>query len=333
MSSKQKRTPGLVKRGEAWHVDKWVRGRRLCESTGTRDRAEAERYLAWRLEKLRQAEVYGIRPRRAFREAATKYLNESTHKRGIADEAMHLRQLDPFIGDLPIEGVHMGTLKAFITARRTQGVKSKTVNLALGVVRHVLNLAATEWLDENSLTWIQSAPKIKLMPQTDARAPYPLSWDEQTRLFSELPAHLGRIALFKVNTGTREQEVCQLRWDWEVSVPELGTSVFIIPGRQVKNGDDRLVVLNHVALSVIEEVRGQHPDYAFTFQGVPITRINNSAWRKARVRAGLPFVRVHDLKHTFGRRLRAVGVSFEDRQDLLGHRSGRITTRRQNSRI
>ena len=40
----------------------------------------------------------------------------------------------------------------------------------------------------------------------------------------------------------------------------------------------------------------------------------------------LPQVRVHDLKHTFGRRLRAAGVSFEDRQDLLGHRSGRITT-------
>jgi integrase len=35
---------------------------------------------------------------------------------------------------------------------------------------------------------------------------------------------------------------------------------------------------------------------------------------------------VHDLKHTFGRRLGATGVSFEDRQDLLGHRSFRITT-------
>ena len=33
-----------------------------------------------------------------------------------------------------------------------------------------------------------------------------------------------------------------------------------------------------------------------------------------------------ELKHTFGRRLRAAGVSFEDRQDLLGHRSGRITS-------
>ena len=52
----------------------------------------------------------------------------------------------------------------------------------------------------------------------------------------------------------------------------------------------------------------------------------NSAWPRARRKVGLPQVRVHDLKHTFGRRLRAAGVSFEDRQDLLGHRSGRITT-------
>ena len=40
----------------------------------------------------------------------------------------------------------------------------------------------------------------------------------------------------------------------------------------------------------------------------------------------LPKVRAHDLKHAFGRRLRAAGVSLEDRQDFPGHRSGRITT-------
>lgn len=58
------------------------------------------------------------------------------------------------------------------------------------------------------------------------------------------------MALFKVNTGCREQEVCKLRWDWEIAVPERGTSVFLIPadfgGRHaksgVKNGDERLVV-------------------------------------------------------------------------------------------
>ena len=52
----------------------------------------------------------------------------------------------------------------------------------------------------------------------------------------------------------------------------------------------------------------------------------STGWRDARCKAELATVRVHDLKHTFGRRLRAAGVSFEDRQDLLGHRSGRITT-------
>ncbi len=51
----------------------------------------------------------------------------------------------------------------------------------------------------------------------------------------------------------------------------------------------------------------------------------NSAWLRARKEVDLQ-VRVHDLKHTFGRRLRAAGVSFEDRQDLLGHRLGKITT-------
>ena len=44
------------------------------------------------------------------------------------------------------------------------------------------------------------------------------------------------------------------------------------------------------------------------------------------MKAELSLVRVHDLKHTFGRRLKAASIGFEGRQDLLGHRSGRITT-------
>jgi len=270
--------------------------------------------------------VFGVRPVRSFRQAATKYLEENQHKRSIADDALHLRQLDPYIGTLPLSSIHMGTLRPFVDARRRQGRKSKTINLALGMVRHLLNLAASEWLDEHNLTWLASVPKIKLLKVDDAHQPYPLSWDEQARFFQELPTHLARMALFKVNTGCRDQEVCGLRWEWEVEVPELGTSVFIIPGSQVKNGDERLVVLNRVAKSVIDSVRGQHAEYVFAYRGRRIGTMHNTAWQSARRRAQLPQVRVHDLKHTFGRRLRAAGVSFEDRQDLLGHRSGRITT-------
>jgi integrase len=64
----------------------------------------------------------------------------------------------------------------------------------------------------------------------------------------------------------------------------------------------------------------------FTYRGRPVKSILNSGWKHARIRAGLPQVRVHDLRHTFGHRLRAAGVGFEDRQDLLGHKSERMTT-------
>jgi len=121
-------------------------------------------------------------------------------------------------------------------------------------------MAASEWLDENNLTWLAAPPKIKLLKVTDAAEPTPLSWDEQTRLFQQLPKHLGRMVLFKVNSGCRDAEVCGLKWAWEVKVRELDTSVFLIPGAKVKNGDERLVVLNRVAKSVIDSVREQHEE-------------------------------------------------------------------------
>ncbi len=88
-----------------------------------------------------------------------------------------------------------------------------------------------------------------------------------------------------------------------------------------------MLVLNKIARSVIEEQRGRDPAWVFVGpRGRPLHRMLNTAWKNGRRRAGLPEVRVHDLKHTFGHRLRAAGVGFEDRQDLLGHKSDRITT-------
>ena len=166
--------------------------------------------------------------------------------------------------------------------------------------------------------------------------PSPLSWEEQDRLFALLQFHLRSMAIFAVNTGCRDQEICNLRWEWEYDVPELNTSIFIIPAwiengqmqnkGMVKNRQDRLVVLNTLAQGVVDSCRGNGSKYVFTHRGKPILKMLNSGWKTARMKAGLPKVRVHDLKHTFGRRLRSAGVSFEDRQDLLGHKSSRITT-------
>lgn len=361
------------KQGGTWHIEKVVDGHAIYESCGTSDQAEAERYLAHRLEELRQASVYGVRIDRIFRVAATKFLTENQHKASIVSDAYMLQSLDPFIGELPLSKLHDGTLQQYITARRASGTKSKTINNALSVVRRILNLAARKWRDEHGLTWLGTPPLISMVPTHDVRKPYPLSWAEQTALIQELPSHLAMMLLFKVNTGTREQEVCQLRWDWEIDVPELDSHVFLIPadfgGRTVnsgvKNGEDRLIVLNDTAHSVIESCRGKHPERVFTYKGEPIDSMNNSAWHKSRCKAamsiytnsgrvipanllkqgqrgflitpelekflvsvlpGFANVRCHDLKHTFGRRLRAAGVSLETRKVLLGHKNGDITS-------
>ena len=363
-----KRTPGLYRRPKAgrqeWHIDKWIKHHgRLCESTGTDDEEEAKRYLEKRVREIREAVVFGVRRKRTFREAATKYLRDYSHKPSIGRSALALKDMDPFIGDKWLDSVHGETFKPYIEARRTSGAPTKhrprkrkplsmsTLNRNIGVARRVLRLAATAWREvDSNLTWLAAAPLIQLESDPTARKAYPLDWDEQQLLFSELAPHLQRMALFDVNTGLRDQELCTLQWSWEQWVPELDTaeikrSVFVLPATHVKNRQARAVILNDVAQSVLEEVRGEHPVYVFTWENRKgqrhrVGHFRNSGWIQARRRAaaryaqelgkeapvGFKNVRVHDLRHTFGRRLRAAGVSFEDRQDLLGHRSTRVTT-------
>ncbi|HED40444.1 MAG TPA: hypothetical protein ENJ13_08460 [Chromatiales bacterium] len=69
----------------------------------------------------------------------------------------------------------------------------------------------------------------------------------------------------------------------------------------------------------------------FTFRGYQVGKMHNSGWKTAWKKAGLPTESewtkgVHNLKHTFGRRLRAAGVPRETRTALLGHWDGNITT-------
>jgi integrase len=270
--------------------------------------------------------------KRTFKEAAEKYLIDNIDKASIETDARHLDQLGPYINDLMLDCIHIDTLRPFIEARKEAGKKTKTINLALSVVRRILNLAARSWRDERGKTWLQQAPLIELLTVRDAAKPYPLDWDEQEEFFKRLPCHLANMALFKVNTGNREAEVCGLRWEWELSIPDFAPVVFLIPGEKVqgKNRCNRIVVCNDVAARVVDSLRGNHPKFVFSYAGRQVTRMNNTGWRNAWKAAGLPIAveylkGPHNLKHTYGRRLRAAGVPKDTRRILLGHRTGDIT--------
>jgi len=323
---KRRRIPGLFKIGETWHIDKMVNRRRINRSSGTTDFVEAQQVMARLIEEARHADLFGVRKKRRLSEAIARYVDDNQHLSSIRDNTTHLNLISSVIGDLYIHQIGDESMQPFIARRKAEGRKSKTINLALTALRRMLKLASGKWRDPNGLTWLESMPTIENVKWNDARKPFPLSYDNQERLFSVMPEHLRAICLFKVNTGCREQEVCKLRWDWEYELIGSEHSIFILPEEITKNGEERIVVINKDARKAIESVRGQHPDFVFTYRGHPVTSINNSAWKNARKKAELPLARVHDLKHTFGRRLRAADVNFEDRQDLLGHKNGSITT-------
>lgn len=313
-----------------WLVDKVHRGNRLprrsFESYG-----EAE---SWVLEQLAELKARRPGPVPTFDEAAAHYVSKHEEKLSLELDVYLLKLVVPFIGKLPLDQVDNETLEPFIKAMQagkkpaTRPLKAKTVNLALDRVRRILNLAARSWRDKGK-PWLHGLPPlIEMLPAADQRAPQQLAWKEQREHLPKLTPHLARMALFDLQNGVRDEVVCKLRWEWEVRLEQLGFSVFVVPKRYVKGRkQDRVLVCNSIAQSIIESVRGMHPDFVFVYSHPrhktqryrPIETMNNTAWQSWRAKCGLQGFRVHDLRHTVGMRLREAGVSESTRADVLWH--------------
>lgn len=323
---RQRKTPGLYQRGEVWHMDKQVQGGRLRGSTHTTDRKEAERFLAMKLEEHRKMMLYGERPAVTFGEAAVKYMEENCPAASAARIASSLKQTLPYVEHVDIRLLHDGSFNQYREDRRAAEISAGTINYDLGIVTRILNKAARTWRHPNGLPYLDTPPLLQ-QEKGAKRKPYPLSWDEQTRIFAHLSERTAEVALFFVNTGVRSGELIALRWEWRVQVPELDTYVFVLPESATKTGKERVLVLNDTAKSIIDRraERMEHPELVFVDgDGKPWYK-GWTWWVKARTAAKVP-ARLHDLRHTFGQRLRAAGVDVETRADLLGHEAGRMTT-------
>jgi len=118
-----------------------------------------------------------------------------------------------------------------------------------------------------------------------------------------------------------------------------------------KNGLDRLMFCNAIASAIIDRRRDNGSDWVFPGQKKKCrSRLLNTGWRNARKRAaelfeatyqkeaseGFRKVRVHDMRHTFGERLRLQGVTLDTCGDLMGHAGRGVTAhycRAQNTEL
>jgi integrase len=208
--------------------------------------------------------------------------------------------LDQITGD-KIWAVVQGELK--------KGNKPATVNRYLALIRCLLRMARDEW------QWIVAFPKIRLLGGEVERDRW-LTRDEASRLIAVCPSHLSAMVRFALATGCRAREISGLEWsrvDLERRTAWLD---------QTKNGTPRGVPLNDGAVAVLEEQRGKHPQYCFTYRGEPIRwELTNSAWHTALRKAGIKDFRFHDLRHTWASWHRQAGTSTDELKDLGGWKS------------
>jgi integrase len=329
------RTKGIRLEGRERILDKQYRGSRIFERLGAVTQEEAEAELRRRQDAIDVEQQIRQSGERLWADGARKYLIECKQRkvRTLEQIAYHVELLLPYIGDQALGDVCNDSLESFKLDRIDDGVKNATINRSLEVVRTVLNRAFRVWRDDRK-PWLAAPPLIELLDEdAQARKPFPISWAEQAILFAKLPPHLAKMAEFAVNTGARDENVCGLRWEWEVEVPELKRSVFVIPPEHFKTKRRHVLILNDVAWKIVESERGKHEDLVFVyrrervknFDEAPVMKydrigtMNNNGWQQARKAVGLSQVRVHDLRHTYGQRLRDAGVSEEDRALLLGH--------------
>ncbi|TAL89242.1 MAG: site-specific integrase [Candidimonas sp.] len=326
-----------------YDVDARYRKQRI-RKRGFESHQQAADYLTEQKQKIKLVSQAGIRPPVTLEQGAIKLIEhkEELGLPSVVTDAYLLVSLIAHSGSLTLDEISNDALKPFIKARKAAGMKHKTINNALGIVNRICHLAATDWRLPNKLTWIAIAPKVDMLDLSDQRPPRPLTWAEQNALLRELPPHLQKMALFDLNTGARENVVCELRWEWEVEIKlgqDLTVSIFIVPRRYVKGRKrERLIICNSVAQKVVDGQRGLHPEYVFTYYKKvkpgrgkvaihnPTGKMNNTAWQSARTRAGLGDLHVHDLRHTVGMRLRHAGISERTQDEILWHSKKDMTS-------
>jgi integrase len=96
-----------------------------------------------------------------------------------------------------------------------------------------------------------------------------------------------------------------------------------------KSKRSRSIPLNDSALWVLEQLTSEgKSEYLFPspVTGKPYTTITR-AWYRLRSKAGVPNVRLHDLRHSFASLLVSAGRSLYEVQHILGHSDPKVTMR------
>jgi hypothetical protein len=208
------RTPGITLGADGrYFIDKRYRGVRIGMRVGTMSQELAEQRLQAEMQQVDVELARRARARPLFRDCAARYLVQCRDKRSLQAIQIHVRALLPHIGHLEPHQVHDATLASFVSQRIAAGVSATTINRSLEVVRTILHRAARSYRDDDGRPWLEAIPPLITMLPESRRPAYPITWEEQDRLFPKLPAHLQAHGAVRREHGIARQQRVRPRVD------------------------------------------------------------------------------------------------------------------------
>ncbi len=309
---------------ENWRICYYARGKEVRESSDSPDEKVARRFLKQRLAAV-NADRAGIKefvaPTRATvgklldRYAADVALRElkSAYKLGSFIRAVRAR-----FGAMRACDVTAEAVNRYVADLRAAGKRNATINRqtqVLGAAFKLGKLAVPEF--------------VKLSEAGNAAQGF-FEREEFERLLAELPEYLKDAARFAYVTGWRKGEIVTLLW----SMVNLVAGTITIPTS--KNGEARTIPIVASIAEILRRAeaarlleRDRQPvisDFVFHRGGRCLGDFKRS-WKTARIAAGLPHGKVHDLRRTAVRNFEQAGVPRSVAMKITGHKTEAVYRR------
>src|ERR1700736_1574071 len=238
------------------------------------------------------------------------------------DESLLRIHVFPLLATRLIGQIDLTGIISVVCRMQEAGYSSGSINRVLAVLRRAFNLAL-KW----QVCGVSGNPVSGLSVGPDILRSRFLSLEEAHRLIAALEADENRIAanaiLLLLLTGARRNEITHAKWDYV----NWGSRTLFVPISTT--GRPRMIALSRSAISLLQALH-RSPGNAYIFPS-PITGRPSPSlhfpWRRIKRRAGLPGLRLHDLRHSFASFLVNGEVSLYALQQLLAHGNFRTTQR------
>lgn len=249
----------------------------------------------------REAKSYTIK------QALERYVKEVTPlKKGAAVEQTRIAK--SLRTSFASKSIYLFTPDDAIAFMNEIGGSENNKRKYASLLSHLYKTARQQWRME---VHNPVAGEIKL-PSNGKPRDRRLEGNESALLIENLTGEAKAIFEFAIETGMRRGEMLALEWG-NVDYKKL-VAVLI----DTKNGETRAVPLSSSAVRVLKGLT-QGVGKAKAFK---ITRSQlRDAWEDARAAAGIPDIRLHDLRHEAASRLFEKGLNVMEAASVTGHKT------------